>query len=152
MPTYEYKCPSCDTVKDVSHPMGAKHFEKCKCGTELKKIFSAPNICSKKNTSKTVDRNKKLNDMRTDLRTNYNVHEVAPLGGRTYEQIYHSIKKDGTRVAEDMSRRIEGNRKQQAIKSRIKSAEMSARAPELRKKRQERLAKEKAEKGKINLS
>ena len=41
MPTYDYKCPKCETVFEVVHKMSARHVAKCpKCGTRAERQLS----------------------------------------------------------------------------------------------------------------
>jgi putative FmdB family regulatory protein len=45
MARYDYKCPSCETVFEVEHPMSEHPTILCpKCGQEAQRVFSASGI------------------------------------------------------------------------------------------------------------
>lgn len=48
MATYSYTCPTCQIVKDVAYPITESPIIVCEaCNTEMKKIFSAPQVTFK---------------------------------------------------------------------------------------------------------
>lgn len=45
MPTYEYRCSTCDTVVEIVHAMLDESTRQCeRCDSELTKLFSIPKI------------------------------------------------------------------------------------------------------------
>jgi putative FmdB family regulatory protein len=48
MPTYQYKCPSCEEIKSVIYGITEEAPSvSCACGAEMKKIFSSPQVAFK---------------------------------------------------------------------------------------------------------
>lgn len=45
MARYDYRCPSCDTIFEVEHPMSEHPLVTCpSCGTEAQRVFSASGV------------------------------------------------------------------------------------------------------------
>jgi len=79
-----------------------------------------------------ADGNKRYNDKRFDLHSNYHVHEVSPVKGN-FDTVYDEIKHNGSMVKDLMEERMG--------KTKIQKAEVAKKQAEGREKRvKERVA------------
>jgi putative FmdB family regulatory protein len=50
MATYDYKCPKCQVILEIAHPINEKPELKCEtCQSVLNKVYSAPSVTFKGN-------------------------------------------------------------------------------------------------------
>lgn len=99
MPTYDYQCLKCASIFEIFHKIGEQPEEGCPiCGScSIKKNVSGFYLGGvKENLGKAVQE-----DMRADLRENYGIESVDMKSGK-FDDLYKGIKKDGSRVKEQM--------------------------------------------------
>jgi len=118
MPNYEYCCNDCANVQEILHGMKEKPRVKCaSCGsTNVKRLISAPSVIihgstvrpSKKVPVRPAKGPSHLADMHQELREEYNVHTVTPMGGKSFTDVYSDIKDQGGAVKEQMCKKREG--------------------------------------------
>lgn len=115
MPTYEYKCETCETVFDVFHSMLEKPLIECKC---------CHSVCHKQVTGFYLGESKSLSsaDIKHDLSENYGIESVSMLKG-DLNTWYKGIKKDGQRVKEEMIQNKEKQQVKKENKTNAKEAE-----------------------------
>ena len=69
MPLYDYACPSCETEKEVHHSMSeiGKIEVICdSCGTQMKKMLSAPTLIGFDNVGRSIGKKDKSTDPKKD--------------------------------------------------------------------------------------
>jgi putative FmdB family regulatory protein len=62
MPLYDYECPACGTVKEVSHSVaeiGKIRVECDACGEPMKKLLSVPTLIGFDNVGRSIGRKEK---------------------------------------------------------------------------------------------
>jgi putative FmdB family regulatory protein len=155
MPTYEYKCKSCEVIQERIHGMKEKPTVTCKsCGSkDTRKVIQSTSF-SMKNTiakNKFTSNAKKQHEMKLDLQHNYDIHETIPVSpNETQENIYNYVKKNSDRVKDKM----DAEREAGEVKSRKKldkwhkeaSARVKRDEPKLKKEFLEKAAKRKQSK------
>lgn len=116
MPTYDYQCQKCASLFEVSHSIGEFPSEGCpRCGSlEIKKSVSGFYLG---NSSKGISSASKYKDMKADLSENYGIESVNMRNG-SFEDLYKGIKKDGSRVKEQMLAGAEKQQEKVAKKNR----------------------------------
>lgn len=92
MPTYEYGC-DCGYAVEVFHAIGEKPEIKCICGK----------VCHKLITSFYLGGNNvpSLSEMKTDLRENHGIEKIRMIDG-TFKDFYRGVKKDSSRIQEEL--------------------------------------------------
>ncbi|MCK9154557.1 MAG: zinc ribbon domain-containing protein [Paludibacteraceae bacterium] len=109
MPTYDYQCKKCASLFEVFHRFGEIPSEGCPvCGSlEIKKSVSGFYLG---NRGHTLSSNSATVDMMADLRENYGIESVQMKTGNFHEW-YNGVKKDGSKVKEQM---LSGEERQNA--------------------------------------
>ena len=128
MPTYDYKCFSCEYESEHSHSFKVQKEFKCPdCGSIMKKIFKNFYIStgSIRQEKITKDNKKKEMQMQQELTQDYGIGTVQPdhryiKGG--VERIYNAIKKDKIKSKDHFQEVNEKNEKKSREKM-IKSIE-----------------------------
>jgi len=154
MPAYDYKCPECGEIQEFTHGMTESPVVKCpECDAVMVKKFCAPQISVRDtiNRSKVKDFKKDKRDKKIDLRENYNVHETHALGGKTFNQVYDEVKRQGSRVKDGIDARVENTKKRQEQRQKEQNEKSRKRVLKEHKKIEERAQKRAADARKINL-
>lgn len=153
MPRYDYFCDSCEFVFEVTHPMSEKPTLACpSCSS--KRVHKMPSLCgivvkSSARTQKIFDNVKREHEMRTDLKENFGVEKIAPLGGRSFRDVYEDIKGRGTAVKDEMQITAEQSAKKKKEKQREWTRKANKRATPRRIEMQRRRAADEAAKRRI---
>jgi len=151
MPRYDYVCKDCGDEHEETHGMTASPVVKChKCGSSsMVKAIRACGIITRDTGSRArfADAQKKEASQRQDLRENYGVENVTPVGGNTFSTAYNDVKAQGTKVRDEMQARrstnataVKKKQREWGVKSRARVAERTRiandkKAEEAQKKR-----------------
>lgn len=154
MPNYDYCCTACDHEFEVSHGMNDAPRTMCpECGSPAKKLISACGLIVK-NTGAiraAQERHKSEREMREDLRQNYGVEKISPIGGNTVTDVYRDVKQQGTFVRDKMQLKREQNAAQTKAKQREWARKANRRVAKKTIMAQEKRAEEAAAKRAIRL-
>ena len=123
------------------------------CQSPAKKLISAPGIVVHNTGAMRafVDKAKTEGAARLDLRENYGVEKINPLGGNSFGDVYRDVKATGSKVRDDMQQTREENEKKTQKKQREWAIKANKRAPGRDKFVKDKRAKEAAKKRAIRL-
>ena len=153
-PFYDYCCKGCDTVFEVRHAISDKPIVVCpQCQSkDTRKVISACAIIVKNSTNRRVkDHMSRSSDIMNDLKENYGIEKVAPLGGSTIEEVYKDVKATGGMVRDDMQRQKEETARVTTAKQREWTKAALKRAPKRQREMAQRKAAEESARRRINL-
>ena len=151
MPTYAYKCRACKVNRDVFHRMAETPEVSCPvCGGPMVKVPCLFNMSrgSSADARRAADQAKRRADMKVELRQDYGVENVSPIGKSDFESVYKDVKASGEAVREQMAASAEKNAAKTAAKQRewkkgaVKRVPKKSRA--IAKRQKERAAKDRA--------
>lgn len=155
MPTYDYRCSDCDAFFEASHSMSERPEVECpECdGVDTRKQMSAPFIASHETLASQhfANKRKERDEQTADLRENYGVHDVKPLQGQGYGNVYEQVKRQGGLVKEKMARRMEESERRRVERVKEFRENTAKVAPERTRKLIERRERKAAEDRAINL-
>lgn len=155
MPTYDYRCRSCDVEFETFHGMLETKPVPCvECGSiETSKVPTACGIVVHNSGSIRAagDRHRRRTDAKQDLLENHGVEKVNPLGPNTFDSVYNDIKSTGSLTRDQMQERRakENARVKKKQKDWLKKAKK--RTPERWRFKKQKKAEEAAAKRKIVL-
>jgi len=144
MPIYEYECQECEHITEVIHSFSESPSVVCEeCGSEeTQRIISTCSIKTSHGVhSQVIDQQKRREEMQVDLRENYGVHDMKPMG-KNFEGTYQDIKESGSLVKDQMQAQREANQKKQAQKDKERREKSKQTRAERVKAIKERRAKE----------
>ena len=126
MPDYDYSCSRCGNTETKKHSMKDKPRFKCSaCGEVMSKDISAPFLSFSSHPGRS--------EMMGDLKQNYGIESVGMIEG-SFSDFYDGVKRDGSRVKEEMSA---GAEKTRAAKNKQSSCLSRSRpVPSLKKIRE----------------
>lgn len=148
MPRYDYRCPECAVVMEVSHGMNESPSYKCgRCGSMLKRVFNSFNLGHGKRViqRRVEDKLRAESDMKQDMRENHGVESFQPIAANSVADVYSDVKASGSFVKERMQAETEKAENARQKKSREWMQKAMKRAPE---RSQEKAKRRKAEEAK----
>jgi len=155
MPIREYACENSHVFDFLERKKSDKPKRCPECGSgNLTKLFSTFgfSVRSSGQMRRIADHFNKESEMKQDLKENYGVENVSPIGARNLSEVHAEVKSTGSYVKDKMQE----NSEKQATARREKKKEWARgamqRAPKRRLEMKERRAAEAAEKRKIRLS
>jgi len=152
MPNYDYRCTACDGEREVNHSISEKPQLKCEeCGKDMKKMISACHFKLRETlaTNHFINEAKKETDMRSDLRENYGVEKINPIGKNDIKSVYNDVKSQGDCVRERMQESKEKEDSKIAKKQKEWKKGAAKRAPGRSRELAERKAAQAAKDRKI---
>jgi len=156
MPFYDYSCDKCGSEFETFHSMTEKPTVRCpECDSSKTRKMVSPCGIIVRNTSaqrRCDDAVRRGSDAKQDLRENYGIENVQPLGGVSATEVYNDIKGRGTFVKDQMQAKREHADAQAQTKRREWLKKAHKRTPARAKVKKEQKAKEKAAKEAISLS
>ena len=151
MARYDYKCPNCLHVCEISHGMTETPVVTCECGEKMKKKISSCNVIVRNtlSTSSKQDSRRREVDMKMELKEEHGIHNFTPFGGATTADVLRDVKGSGTYVKDQMD--FEHHRNEERRKAKLKewTPKAQKRASKRRAEMKERKAAEAAKKRKI---
>ena len=121
MPIYDYVCQSCDAEFEAMRPIESKDSAICPTchSTKTQKQITACHFVIRESGTvrKLTDRAKREKDARADLKENYGVEKIKPMGANnSLLNVHHEVKQQGSFVRDKMQQSSAEN----AIKTRAK--------------------------------
>ena len=110
MPAYDYACASCGFVSEEVHGMTESPKYECSyCGTLMGRVYLPFNFSSRLTTlhGKMQEKLRRESDMEADLKENYGVENVVPIGASGMGEVYSEVKGGGSFVKERMQQEKE---------------------------------------------
>lgn len=154
MPFYDYACEKCGTSLEIFHRIADTPRITCsKCGSLAKKAISACGIIVR-NTSAlraSSDRAKSEQAAHADLKENYGVEKIHPVGTQSFMEVYNGVKTQGTLLRDQMQQKREENERQAKAKRREWAVKANRRVAKRTLMAKEMRAKEDASKRAIHL-
>lgn len=158
MPIYEFLCLDCGFITELlcNNENYEVNCENCN-SVNVEKMVSVFGICHgpTQEFRRSVDKARRIEDMKLDLKNNYGVERVAMAkntAGKTFEDTYNDIKSQGDAVKDAMKLNKENNKKS-LIEKRKKWMEGALkRTPKRGKEKIERKKKQEYDNRKIVLS
>lgn len=145
VPTYLYRCRECVAEQDVIHLMAETPQVPCpRCGLAMRKVpaLFAVGHGLTQTQRHACDQLRAQSDMRAELRQDFGVETVAPIGNRSFESMYRDVKASGGAVREQMAQKAEENSARVNAKQREWKKGAQRRAP---KRTREIIERRKAE-------
>ena len=155
MPAYDYRCPECGFMDEVTHGMTEKPIYDCPdCDVEMKRVFSVPHLGHGKTIEQKrfSDRSAQESDMKQEMSEDYGVESFVPFGKNGVSDVYSDIKGNGSFVKERMQAESEVSEKKQKVKKREWMKQALKRAPKRSREKKERKAAEDAKNRAVRLS
>ena len=154
MPAYDYRCSECGIEFEVCHGMLEKPDVSCeRCGASASKIPSACGIVVHDGGASAMrDSVVRQHEARQDLKENYGVEGVTPLGGETFDSVYRDIKGSGSMVKDKMQAERAVKEEQSRRKRREWAVKANKRVGKKTREAQEKKAKEAAAARAISVS
>lgn len=151
MPHYNYRCPGCGKRREVFHSMNDRPAVVCECSRSMHKVISACNIIVGGGLSKSrvLDHMKAEGEMRAELRRDYGIDKISPMGGASISEVYRDVKGQGTLVTDQMALSKERNEAKRDVKTREWKAKAQKRATKRREEMRQRKEEAAAVKRKI---
>jgi hypothetical protein len=103
------------------------------------------------NRRASIDRAKSEREARADLRENFGVEKIHPVGTESLMEVYNGVKSQGTMLRDQMQQKREENAKATKAKQREWAVKANRRVARKTLLAQEMRAKEAAEKSAIHL-
>ena len=154
MPNYDYGCTKCNHEFEVSHGMTEKPRIKCpECGSSAKKLITGCGFIIHNTGAMNAARERAKSEaaMRADLRDNYGVEQISPVGGNSIADVHKDVRQQGSLVRDQMQQKREENERKTKAKQRDWAVKARKRAPMKAKIRDEKKAEEAAAKRAIRL-
>ncbi len=131
MPNYDYRCTECDLRIEVNHSISETPQVECECGENMKKIISACHFSCRETLASHhfLNEAKKDNDIRLDLKENYGIEKVSPVGPNNIQDVYNDVKAQGDSVRDRMQESKEKQTNKLAIKQKEWKKGANKRAP-----------------------
>lgn len=151
MPTYEYRCSGCGESRDVFHSMNDKPAIACKCGKPMRKVIHACSIVVAGGLAKArvLDHMNREGEMRAELKRDYGIEKISPIGGHSITDVYRDVKGQGTLVTDQMALSKERNNVARDVKTKAWKAKAQGRASKRREEMRQRREVEDSVKRKI---
>jgi putative FmdB family regulatory protein len=154
VPFYDYICDPCGAEFETFHKMTETPRIVCpKCGAPARKVVSACGIIIRNTGARraSVDRAKLDREARADLKENFGVEKIHPVGGQSLMEVYNGVKSKGAMLRDQMQQKREENAKAAKAKQREWAVKANRRVARKTLLAQEMRAKEAAEKSAITL-
>jgi putative FmdB family regulatory protein len=154
MAAYDYRCPGCGQIREVSHSMNDLPVIKCNCGETMHKIVSRCNFSIKGTLAKrrVLDFMAKEGDAKAQLREDFGVHKVTPFQGSTMSEVLKDAKGSGSYIKDQMAVEQAKNEARRNAKLKDWRPKAQKRATGKRAVMREQKAKEAAEKRTIRIT
>lgn len=155
MPQYDYRCPECESVGEVTHGMNESPIYECpQCeGAIMKRVYNSFGLTHGKRIvqGKIMDKLKHESDMKQEMREEYGVESFQPVAASSMEEVYNDVKSKGSFVRERMQAETERTESKRKKKSRDWMKKAMKRAPERSREKIERNKAEEYKKRSISI-
>lgn len=154
MAQYDYRCPGCGQIREVSHSMNDRPVIKCGCGATMSKLIARCSFSIKGTLAKArvLDFMAKEGDAKAQLRGDFGVEKITPFQGSTLSEVLKDAKGSGSYIKDQMDIEHAKNEARRTAKLKDWRPKAQARASNKRAIMREQKAKEAAAKRTISIT